>query len=79
MNDDDELIDIPMESDESLHELTGVGMAPVSDIHVYAKYGGDWHSIKRVQGNCVQESILVRGLSVFSRASPRTFVRSNIP
>ena len=26
-----ELIDIPMESDESLHELTGVGMAPTAD------------------------------------------------
>ena len=29
--DDDELIDIPRESDESLHELTGVGVAPASD------------------------------------------------
>ena len=34
--DDDELIDIPVESDESLHELTGVRMAPAS--HIYAKY-----------------------------------------
>ena len=29
--DDYELIDIPMESDESLHELTGIRMAPASD------------------------------------------------
>ena len=27
-----ELIDIPMESDKSLHKLTGVGMAPASDM-----------------------------------------------
>ena len=29
--DDYELIDIPMESDESLYKLTGVRMAPASD------------------------------------------------
>ena len=29
--DDYELIDIAMESEDSLHELTGIGMAPASD------------------------------------------------
>ena len=46
-----------MKSDESLHELTGVGMAPVSDT-----ISRGWNPVERVQGKCVQESTLARRL-----------------
>ena len=71
--DDYELIDIPMKSDKSLHELTGVRMAAASDTPSIHR---GWHPVKGVQGNCVQEATHARGFSVFSpRTRTSTYVK----
>ena len=73
--DDYELIDIPMESDESLHELTCVGMAPASNTPStswLAPCKGSSRELRPGVDPC-------QGYSVFSLVCPCLYVCSNVP